>query len=269
MKFLKKSLSVLLALVMCVTCMSVCASAAWWNSKTMDAHIIVEGISKTLYDEWIEVSKTATVLEALTATGLSFETKETEYGLYVTSIEGDEEKTFGGWDGWIFELDGEICEESVDKARLSFDDGIYVVIFYYGDPYGSHGMQYPNVQQDIDGVITVTSEDTVKNWETGESVTTVNPVVGATVSFDDGTVVLITDSEGKVYIPEELKDGFHTYTIERYAEDGCPTVLRSTYEYGALGQPSVPIPDFIYKIILWFESVFAKLKEFFSGLNNK
>ena len=263
MKFFKKSLSIFLATLMIFAVLSCSASAL---ERKTEIHVQVEGITKTLFDDSIKISKKATVLDALSATGLDLVVTDSEYGKYITSIEGEAAGTFGGWDGWLYELNGVELSVSVDQAEIGDS---FNLLAYYGDPYGV-GMQYPVANQRVsEGYITFTSTDTVTNWDTGESVTSENPVVGATVTFDDGTV-LTTDSEGKIYLTEELmQKGVHFYKIEKYAENGLPVVLRTEGWYAV--NPGAPegavlnIIEFFAKIYNWFVNLFQKIIGIFKG----
>lgn len=245
---MKKTLSVIMAALMIFAM----ASSAFAADAKTDLKVEIEGITKTLFDGTVTVSKSDTVLDALRATGVEVVATESQYGAYIVSIGGDAAGKFGSWDGWLFMLDGKEISASADLVKVGEAKEMTV---YYGDPYGI-GMQYPEADEHIsEGYITFTSADTVTDWETYESTTTVNPVADATVTFSNGTV-LKTDKDGKIELTKDLKKaGSYTYTIEKYSDKGCPLVLRTTGEYSI---------SFFEMIRNWFISLFAKIAALFN-----
>ncbi|MCR5783223.1 MAG: DUF4430 domain-containing protein [Clostridia bacterium] len=265
MRYGRRILSIILSALVLLTMMSCCVSAAYYDRNKTYLSVRVEGISKTFYDDSFNISRDATVLDALRETGLDVVVKESQYGLYVSSIEGNTEKTFGGWDGWLFELNGEELQTSVDQAKIG--DNVNLLV-YYGDPYGV-GMEYPYAEiRTYEGYITVLNmkfDDS--EFESGNQPEP-TPIVGATVTFDDGTV-LTTDSEGKVYLTDELKgDKVYFFTIEKYAENGLPIVLRTHGWYSCkVESPLDPVWsavfDFFFRMHDWFTNLFQKIAAVF------
>lgn len=245
---MKKTLSIIMAALM----LFAMASFAFAADETISLKVDVEGITKTLFNDTVTVDKDASCLDALKATKVEVVSTESEYGAYIVSIGGDAAGKFGGWDGWLFMLDGKEISASADLVKVGEAKEMTV---YYGDPYGI-GMQYPEADEHIsEGYITFTSADTVTDWETYESTTTVNPVADATVTFSNGTV-LKTDKDGKIDLTKDLKKaGSYTYTVEKYSDKGCPLVLRTTGEYSI---------SFFEMIRNWFISLFAKIAALFN-----
>ena len=274
MKTFKKSLSVLLALVMAFAFMSFAFAA-----NDISVYVCVEGITRTLFDGDVTVPEGSTAFDALTATGLNISSRDTEYGVYVYAIEGEEEKTFGGetgWDGWSYEVNGDGNVGSLNTVTVNDGDSM---LLYYADPWGPTGMQRPVVEfADDYSYMMITSSDTVTDWVTYESVTTVNPVAGATITID-GERKITSDETGKAIIPEDLIEGDHEYVIEKYAENGLPLVLRTRGTYGVEVAPDEPPTDepqdeqqdqgFFAKIISWFKTLFTKIADFFKKIFNK
>ncbi len=258
---MKKTLSIIMAALM----LFAMASFAFAEDAQTDLKVEIEGIKKTLFNGTVTVSKSASVLDVVYETGLDVVAEDSSYGgKYISSIGGDAAGTFGGWDGWLFELDGVESYLSVDQATVG--DSSFL-LFYYGDPYGEAGMQRPQADEHIsDGYITFTSADTVTDWTTGESTTTVNPVADATVTFSDGTV-LKTDETGKVNLKYKLqKAGNYTYTVEKYAESGLPLVLRTTGSYSVEGPDSfgLKVNVFFEAVKDWFNNIFQKIAALFN-----
>lgn len=195
----------------------------------------IEGISENLYYGTVEVPSDGTlsvkdVLEYVDAQSDSLAIEILESG-FVSSINGEASGTFGGWDGWLFTVNGE--EATVGIAECLLNDGDSVLL-YYGDPYGV-GMQFPQVDTSRlgEGILKFTSKDTTfdENWQ---PVVTVNPVAGATVRFYSGDTYTeyTTDQNGEISIPSSLlTPGEHRVQVEKYGDTTVsgkrlPLVLR-------------------------------------------
>ncbi len=93
-------------------------------------------------------------------------------------------------------------------------------------------MQYPIVDDskfEQEGILKFTSTDTTYD-ENSAPIKKVNPVVGAVVSWSydkNKTAEYTTDENGEIIIPSAQREkGTHSIQINRYTEDGLPTVLR-------------------------------------------
>ena len=197
--------------------------------KTLTAKLRIEGISANLFYDDVTVTYTGDALtvqdfiiyadehsDAITVIGAEGASP------YITSINGDAAGTFGGWDGWLFEVNGVEAATGIGGVELNDGDE---VLFYYGDPYGV-GMQYPEVDlTDIDKhVVRFVSNDTTYDEE-WNPVVTANPVVGVTVTFDGKE--FITNENGEIVLTRDLMTaGAHTVATDKKAENGLPLVLR-------------------------------------------
>lgn len=205
--------------------MSIQSAVAAFADVQVDVRI--EGVEEKIYQDKVTVEgdevTVKDVLEALDKAeeALTITIVEGDYGPYLTKINDTEGGGFGGFDGWLYWQNGKEAASGIGDCIVKDGDSILV---YYGDPYGV-GMQYPKLEYK-DGVITITSDDTTYD-ENYNPVVTTNPVAGATVKWDDKEYT--SDEEGRVTIDNELlKAGEHTVYIERYSEEGLPTVLRTT-----------------------------------------
>ena len=154
---------------------------------------------------------------------------------YITTINGDVAGSFGGWDGWLFTINGVESPVGIDGAFLYDGDEL---LFYYGDPYGV-GMQYPAVDLSdiIKHVVRFTSTDTTYDTE-WNPVVTVNPVIGMTVLFDGREFV--TNDKGEIKLDSDLLTaGRHSVAIDKKAENGLPLVLRFAPDF-TVEMPEVP-----------------------------
>ncbi|MDR1327978.1 MAG: S-layer homology domain-containing protein [Oscillospiraceae bacterium] len=164
---------------------------------------------------------------AIAEPGITVRLEESEYGQYLAAVGEDAEKTAADMDGWMFLVNGESAVAGISATEL--DDGD-VVVFYYSDEYGI-GLQHPTVDESrlaAEGVVRFTSRDTAydENWN---AVVTVNPVAGASVTFNGDEYV--TDENGEIR-PENYFASYNKVQIERYDEEtGVPTVLRYAADY--------------------------------------
>ncbi len=75
-----------------------------------------------------QFSQGASALDALYATGLSVNVKQTSYGAYVVAIGGLAEKDFGSASGWMYAVNGKVPMTACSKYQLCDGD---VVTWYY------------------------------------------------------------------------------------------------------------------------------------------
>lgn len=197
--------------------------------KTMTVKLRIEGINKNLFYDNVTVPYTSENLtvqdfiiyvdeqnDDLTVTGA------TGSSPYITDINGDAAATFGGWDGWLYTVNGLEAAVGINGVYLNDGDS---VLFYYGDPYGV-GMQYPVIDTtEIDsGVIRFISNDTTYDGD-WNPIVTANPVIGMTVVIGDATFT--TNEEGKIVFDNELLPADkYSISIDKKAENGLPLVLR-------------------------------------------
>ncbi len=197
---------------------------------TYNITLRIEGISETFYYDTVTITEedglTAQELlayadeqdDTLTMTGVD--------AAYITDVNGDMAGTFGGWDGWLYTVNGIAAATGIDGCVLQDGDN---VVLYYGDPYGV-GMQFPviDASASADGILVFTSEDTTYDANYNPIVT-INPVVGAEVTLSDNTSVqtYVTDEEGKISFDQSVfAAGTVNVAITKTNEQGIPLVLR-------------------------------------------
>lgn len=134
---------------------------------------------------------------------------------FIQDINGDASASFGGWDGWLFKVNGEDPDVGITDYHVEDGDEL---LLYYGDPYGA-GMQFPEaVLSGLgEGIIRFQSVDTTYDAEYNKIVAT-NPVAGATVTWytGEGTTTYTTDSSGEIIIPSLYRTpGMHKMQIAK------------------------------------------------------
>lgn len=272
MKTFKKILSVSLALLMILGCLCLPSFAI---GEKIDVKLRVEGIKACLFYGSVEIDDSASVLDVLKAApGIEVTASESEYGgEYVTAINGEKEKSFGGWDGWLYTVNGVESQESIDKQIVKNGDSVLV---YYGDPYGV-GFAYPTADTSklADGKLSFTTTVTTydENWNATEKV---EPIKNYSIiwGYGDGKTVTITsDTNGVVSIAKEyLQKGEHSVQIEKYSPEGLPLVLRFAPDYTVtVGKKSVfdSIKDFFNKVLGYFKGIISKIVDFVKSIGVK
>ena len=156
-KTLKKLTCAFIAVLMTALVMGVAA-----EGSTIKVSLRIEGISGNIFYDTVETSAEDASLKSLLADVAESDKKLDIVGLennYITSIAGETAGKFGGWDGWLYSVNGEIPPVTVEQCTLKDGD---VVVLFYGDPYGA-GMQFPMVDSSKvnEGVISFKSNDTV------------------------------------------------------------------------------------------------------------
>jgi len=221
----KKRITYALAVIMLVsliTCMCAGVSADG-NAKVS---FRIEGDKECIYsgiEEIADGSTLKTLLEAVnTKASLEMVGLETNY---VTSVKGISSAKYGGWDGWLYLVNGVVPADAIQDCKLKDGDE---VVFFFGDPYGV-GFQFPEIEI-VGGKIALYSMDT-------EYDASYNPIVkkkavaSASVSIFDASgkeYKYVTDENGEIAVDEALlKPGSYKYKIEKYAANGLPLVLRS------------------------------------------
>lgn len=261
MKMFKKSMSILLVLMMLISSFAVCSFAA----DDVKVSLRIEGIDKCLFYGNVTVAADSTVLDVIKAAdeadeNLTATIVDSDYGPYLVDINGIVAGTYTDkmWDGWSYMIDGVAPDVGVSAYKVESDD---VIVIYYGDPWNT-GMQYPiaHTENIADGEISFTSMDTVydENWN---AVTKECAVTGYTLvwGYSGKTVEITPDENGVCKIPYKyLTIGEHTVQIEKYDEKtGLPTVLRYAPDY------SVEI-GFFDGIMAFFKMIFEAITSVFA-----
>ena len=233
---IKKTLCIFFAVIFVLT-VSLPVFAKQGETKTID--VFIRG--KYFYDLYLldakfeDVETCADVLNALNAEYPDLKIKGIEND-YITSVAGEDAGFFGGWDGWMFRVNGIEASSGVKETAIEDGDQLYL---YYADPFGA-GSQYPEIHDEdlsVSGRVYFTSKDT--DWSSGEPVVSENPVAGAFVTlFDTGLdedgyyynnnalAFFTTDSDGAINVPIQFLDnGKYVFFIERYNENSVPTAV--------------------------------------------
>lgn len=192
----------------------------------------IEGIKSCLYDgSYTYTTKEKTVkaselLDAFDKSEAGIEFTGTLNG-YISSINGETASAFGGYDGWLYTVNGVEVRLGITSQDIADGDKI---VFYYGDPMGA-GFARPVADTSriaSDGVISFTSTGDVYASD-GSVRSETTPVTGMTVTLTRGGEehTYTTDAKGVVSLSGSgLTKGSYTMQLSQYTQAGCPLVLR-------------------------------------------
>lgn len=207
----------------------------------------VEGAKQNLLNTRVSVSdEQMTVIQlvesALEEAGIDCAVTDGSYGKYISSIAGEAEGAFGGYDGWNYFVNGESPVVSMGECTLA---GVEEILLVYGDL----DQLTPIVEvsrKDGLAVLTVTADVTTYD-ESWNATVTREPVAGAAVTADGAEY--ITDAQGQVTLSKESSEKSSvTLQIEKYSEAGLPQVVRQAPGFelalpGAQEKAPVSFPD--------------------------
>ena len=253
MKKLFTILALLIAVMLAVPPVAVTAA------QPLTFSLRIEGADKNLFYDDVTVTadsaKLNDVLTALNAQHPELAMQGIDAG-YITSICGQAAGSFGGYDGWMFAVNGTDSPVGIADCTVAEGDEI---VFYYGDPFG-RGMQHPVVFADLacNGILRIMSVDTV--YDASYNATLVfNPVANAQVYVKGGAVdeTFVTDEKGQITVCQNasIPAGNYNIQVTRADADGCPTALRLKPDYtfvcagGDYGTPGI---DDMQKITICF-----------------
>ncbi len=229
---MKKIITTVTALVMMVAALTVSASA---KSAEKTVSVRIEGLTSNIYYDTVTTTtdNVADLLNQINSEvdSVDITIQDGSYGAYVVAVNEETEACKGGYEGWMFTVNGKVSDYGISETKIKDND---TVCLYFADPFGA-GFQYPEVDiTDVnEGILVFTSEDTEYDENYNETVKT-NPVEAAKITWytDDTSITLTTDASGKINIPEKyLTNGSHKITIEKYSENGVPQVLRFAPDY--------------------------------------
>lgn len=194
----------------------------------------IEGAEATLFYDAAVIYSGGTVLELLgellTQEGIEYQVSDG----YITKIGADEAGRFGGWDGWVYYVNGRDGAVGMAEATLEAGDSL---LLCYTDAYGTPPTLMPELSvspEIIDGkaVFTFTASVTTFDAEWNPTVSTV-AVADANVVIDGAEYK--TDENGVVAVDRGLlyKDEV-SVQISKHDENGKPLVIRFAPDFKAV-----------------------------------
>jgi hypothetical protein len=213
-------------------------AALSYGWDTLDFTLRVEGAEETLLDEdfgYQTLSDEDSTVESVVAWAL--DEKGIDYvnaGGYFSQIGGEAAGSFGGFDGWLYRVNGEAQDSGIASTLVVEGDDI---LFYYGEM--APGTLYPNIStspgvvydgEEITFGVTTTYDIYDDDWSYVE--TTTAAVSGAVITLrEEGTTgileVLATDASGQA--ATRLDDGSYEYRVTKEAAGEVPELVRTRW----------------------------------------
>lgn len=242
---MKKVIALLLSLMMAA---SLCVFAEGEEpAAAAQVTLRVEGVAANLYYGPVTLEENDSVLSvlcrALDEKEITYEVQESDYGKYLAAIGEDASAKFGGWDGWMYYVNGVEGAVGIDSYNPVAGDSILVC---YSDAYGDPPTLMPTLTgtRAKTGIVTLTAAAQVAVYAEDWSVSYVStPAAGAKLTVD-GTEY-ITDEQGRVVLSaEDSAKEQVAVQIEHFAENGKPLVIRFAPDYVfALDMKAEPFTD--------------------------
>jgi hypothetical protein len=234
-----KKLKLVISIILLITfILPVCMVSVSAQDVSEYVTVRIESYDRNIYYKEVALDTTEAVTLATFLKKLDENDKTLSFvGIdngYITEINGISSGKFDGFDGWLFMLNGESPSVGIGDIQLKKED---VVVLYYSDAFGEAGIQYPTIDDskfETEGVLIFTSSDVTYDSEFNPT-TTVNPVVGAVVTWSYGggkTTQYTTNNKGEITIPAKQREkGSHSIQINRYTQSGLATVLRFASDF--------------------------------------
>ena len=201
------------------------------NPMAKTVTVQVEGLDGNVFwgkMPWKEGATALSVLEdALKEVQMEYVIKDSQYGgKYISSIGKDVEATYGGYDGWMYYVDGQSPMYSIDGCSVEAGQSLLVV-------YGDMNLVLPVVTaaKDRKGVVTLKVEADVTYYDANWNASIVREPMSAVKLTVDGTEYT-TDDKGEVVLSAEdcAKDAL-ILQVEKMAEGGAPLLARLAPNY--------------------------------------
>ena len=201
------------------------------NAAPKTVSLQVEGIEGSVYYgevAWTEGATALSVLEtALKDAKVEYVVKDSPYGgKYISSIGKDVEATYGGYDGWMYYVDGQSPMYSIDACPVAAGQSLLVA-------YGDMNLVLPIItaQKNYKGQVTVKVEADVTYYDESWNANIVRePMIGTKVTVDG--VEYTADDKGQVVLSAEAAaKAAVTLQVEKIAEGGAPLLARLAPDY--------------------------------------
>ncbi len=196
------------------------------NAAPKTVSVQVEGIAGNVYSgkvAWTEGATALSVVEtALADTKVEYVIKDSPYGgKYISSIGKDVEATYGGYDGWMYYVDGQSPMYSIDACPVEAGQSVQVV-------YGDMNLVLPIVSasRDYKGLVTVKVEADVTYYDESWNASIVRePVADVKLTVDDKEYR--TDAKGCALLSaEDSAKAAVTLQVEKVVEGGAALLAR-------------------------------------------
>ena len=231
-KILAMLLTVLMLSTMCTAfALDVILIAPNPNAAPKTVSLQVEGVAGSVYAGevvWSEGATALSVLEsALTEAGVEYVIKDSQYGgKYISSIGADAEAQYGGYDGWMYFIDGQSPMFSIDACVLQGGEQVQVA-------YGDMNLMLPIVTatRDYKGLVSISVQADVTYYDEFWNMSIVREPMAEVILTVDG-VEYVTDAQGKALLSagDSAKETV-SVQLEKLADTGAPLLVRLAPDY--------------------------------------
>ncbi|PYG87392.1 prenyltransferase/squalene oxidase-like repeat protein [Ruminiclostridium sufflavum DSM 19573] len=161
--------------------------------------------------------------------------QDSQYGKYISSINNEAAGQFGGYDGWMYAVNG--VEGAVSMDSCSINEGDSILVYYGGYSPQTYIPEVSLSSGEVAAGTAFTAKITATyfDWNINNNVT-VN-VTGAAITLLDETYT--TDNNGQAVITAPAAAGDYTLEISKERANNYPLLVRTTKEIKvtALGKP--------------------------------
>lgn len=207
------------------------------DTQVDKVNVRVEGIEKNILHEDVLLSsdKEETALDVLKKVldknKIEYEIQSGSFGDFIKNINGDESGKFGGYDGWLYLVNGEMAPVGVGEYKVLPGDEL---VIYYGMftpdtlvPIVSISPEKPMPGE----ALTVTVSSSYYDWSTEKMVDV--KIKDARVSINNKNY--LTDENGVVVIKGINLPGEYQLKVSKENENSYPSIVRTgainvTYE---------------------------------------
>ena len=167
------------------------------TEATYQVRLTVNGLSGPILasaDRTVAEGTTALELvkSALDANSIDYQVVDSQYGAYIQSIDGLAAGSLGGWDGWMYSVNG--VSPNVGLGAFELNDGDEVVVYYSTWPAFSttseieEAADNPTVTVDLKGDLFTNEAAQLSNWSF-DAGTTALAAKGVTLVSDQQAVI--------------------------------------------------------------------------------
>ena len=165
------------------------------DAAAQEVTLRIEGAAKNLYYKKVALQENDTVLtlleRVLKDAKLTYTVTDSSYGgKYLSELAGEKEAAFGGYDGWMYAVNGEMPMDTIDAHALKAGDS---VLLYFGDM--SILQPIVTVVRSEDAVALKVEADVTTYDEQWNPTTTRQPIAQAKLTVD-GAAQRVSRAEG-------------------------------------------------------------------------
>lgn len=226
----KKILSTLILIVF-ITVNSSQFVFATDEATPISVHVRIEGVNSTIAEsdegfQVIGVTAWDAVKLFLDSSGISYSASNSQYGIYVSAVNGEQAGTFGGYDGWLYAVNGVSPRVGIGDYQIEDNDNI---IFYYGG-YGPDTLiptitvspQVVRPGSNFTVTVSATYYDYISDGNTTQSIS------DAKLTFNGEEY--LTNSNGTAILTAPNVAGNYKIKVSKDRQGDYPLLVRSTQD---------------------------------------